>query len=156
LFDFSSPAPVVPPKQTVASPTMAQSSVFNLSQPAPPKPQPAAPAMSSGWGNTDAWGSNEAWSTAHTSPPIPKPAPPQASSGDFGWGSGGLANQSIVPGGGGGFAPARSQAPPKVSADEDFGGWSSAAPVTPGAGTGQAKPATGFSTSEDLFSNVWE
>lgn len=156
LFDFASPAPVVPPKQTVASPTMAQSSVFNLSQPAaPPKPQPAAPAMSSGWGNTDAWGSNDAWNTAKTSPPITKPAPPQASTGDFGWGSGGLANQSIVPGGGGGFAPA-SKAPPKVSADEDFGGWSSAAPATPAAGTGQAKPATGFAASEDLFSNVWE
>jgi stromal membrane-associated protein len=155
LFDFSSPAPSVPPKQTVASPTMAPSSVFNLSQPAPaPNPQPPTPATSTGWGNTDAWGSNDAWSTTHISPPIAKPAPPQASSGDFGWGSGGLASQSIVPGGGGGFAPA-SHAPPKVSADEDFGGWSSAAPVTPAAVT-QAKPATGFAASEDLFSNVWE
>ena len=151
LFDFSSPAPSVPPKQTVASPTIA-SSVFNLSQPAPPpKPQPA-PVTSTGWGNTDAWGSNDAWSIAQSSPPIAKAAPPQTSSGDLGWGSGGLANQSILPGGGGGFAPA-SHAPPKVSADEDFGGWSSAAPATPAAGT---KPATGFATNEDLFSNVWE
>lgn len=156
LFDFSSPAPSVPPKQTVASPTTTQSSVFNLSQPAPP-PKPTAPAMSTaGWGNnTDAWGSNDAWSTAKTSPPITKPASPQASTGAFGWGSGGLANQSIVPGGGGGFAPA-SHTQPKVNADEDFGGWSSAAPVTPAAGTGQAKPASGFTASEDLFSNVWE
>lgn len=53
-----------------------------------------------------------------------------------------------MPGGGGGFTPA-SRAPPKVTADEDFGGWS-AAPAKP------AKPATGFAASEDLFSNVWE
>ncbi|KAB8293962.1 hypothetical protein EYC80_009434 [Monilinia laxa] len=48
--------------------------------------------------------------------------------------------------------------PPKVAADDDFGGWSSAAPApaanaTPGTG----KPAGGFSSGgEDLFSNVWE
>ncbi|KAG0645860.1 ADP-ribosylation factor GTPase-activating effector 2 [Hyphodiscus hymeniophilus] len=153
LFEFSAPAPSVPPKPTVASPTMAASSVFNLSQPAPLPKQQNAPAMSTGWGNTDAWGSNDAWSSSQTSPPVAKPAPPQGS-GDFGWGSAGLASQSIVPGGGGGFAPA-SHAPPKVSVDEDFGGWSSAAPVTPAAGK-QAKPATGFTASEDLFSNVWE
>ena len=157
LFDFSAPSPQpAPPKQTIASPTAQHSSVFNLSQPAPPpKAQPLPPAMS-GWGNNDAWGSNDAWSTAKTSPPINKPAPPQASSGDFGWGSGGsLANQSIVPGGGGGFSPTAGR-PPKVSADEDFGGWSSGAAVTPGAGTAPTKPATGFAASEDLFSNVWE
>jgi len=159
LFDFSTPATqTVVPKQTVASPTQS-SSVFNLSQPVPqPKPQPAAPVMS-GWANTDAWGSNDAWgSAAKTSPPISNPAPSQTSAGDFGgWGSSGasLANQSIVPGGGGGFNTA-SHAPPKVSADEDFGGWSSAAPVTPAVGAGPVKPASGFAASEDLFSNVWE
>ena len=158
LFDFSSPAPQPPPKQTVTSPPVQHSSVFNLSQPAPaPKPQAPAATMS-GWGsNNDAWGSNDAWSsTAATSPPIAKPAPPQASAGDFGWGN--LASQSIVPGGGGGFTPA-SHAPPKVSADEDFGGWS-AAPAAPAVGhshgAAPAKPATGFAASEDLFSNVWE
>jgi stromal membrane-associated protein len=160
LFDFSTPAapPPAPPKQTITSPPATQSSVFNLSQPAPPpKSQPVAPAATiSGWGNSDDWGPNDAWGAAKTSPVMSKPAPPQASTGDFGWGSGGtsLANQSIVPGGGGGFSTA-SAAPPKVTADEDFGGWSSAAPVTPGAGA-QPKPATGFSGGEDLFSNVWE
>lgn len=156
LFDFSSPAPQPPPKQTVASPTAQQSSVFNLSQPAAQlKPQPIA--ATTGWSNTDAWGSNDAWSTVTSDPPISnKPAPPQASAGDFGWASGGaLANQSIVPGGGGKFATAGHQQP-KVSADEDFGGWSTAAPVTPAAGTTPAKPASGFAASEDLFSNVWE
>ncbi|TVY81672.1 Uncharacterized protein LSUE1_G003527 [Lachnellula suecica] len=159
LFDFTTPAQTSPPpKQTIASPTATQSSVFNLSKSAPPpKPQPAPPAATmTGWGNSDAWGSNDAWSTAKTSPVASKPAPVQASSGDFGWGSSAtsLANQSIVPGGGGGFSPGA--AAPKVSADDDFGGWSSAAPVTPGAGTRQAKPATGFSGGDDLFNNVWE
>jgi stromal membrane-associated protein len=150
LFDFSTAAPQPPPKQTATSPTTQPASVFNLSQ-AAAKPQP--PAATSGWGNNDTWGSNDAWSSSTTNPPMAKAAPSPASTADFGWGSGGsLANQRIVPGGGGGFSTA-SQAPPKVSADEDFGGWSSAAPVTPAAGT-SSKP--GFAASEDLFSNVWE
>jgi stromal membrane-associated protein len=158
LFDFSAPSPpAAAPKQTIASPPVQHSSVFNLSQPAPAPPPKANPTVLSGWNNNDAWGSNDAWSSAKTSPPLSKPAPMQTSSGDFGWGSGGtsLANQSIVPGGGGGFSP-KSHGPPKVSVDEDFGGWSSAAPVTSAAGAPRAKPASGFATSEDLFSNVWE
>ncbi|KAG9238903.1 stromal membrane-associated protein-like protein [Amylocarpus encephaloides] len=163
LFDFSTPAspPTQAPKPAVVSPP-AQQSVFNLSQPAAPsQPQPAAPnpmaSMGGGWGNNDAWGSNDAWGTTQ-SPTIAQPAAaPQVSSSNFGgWGSGGtsLANQSIVPGGGGTFSPTTS-APPKVSADEDFGGWSSAAPPTP-AKPNAPKPAAGFAASEDLFSNVWE
>jgi len=157
MFDFTSPAPQAAPKQTIASPSpQQQPSVFNLSQPAPapaPKAQPVA-TTTSGWGN-DAWASNDnAWATpAQASPPMSKP-PPQASSGDLGWGSGGFSNQSIVPGTSGGFAPVNN-GPPKVSADEDFGGWSSAAPVAP-ASNGPPKPATSFAASEDLFSNVWE
>ena len=153
LFDFSapSPQPPVPPKQTVVSPP--PQSVFNLSPPAPaPKSQSAAPAVS-GWNNQDAWGSNAAWSA---SPPLPQTQAPRTNSAGLAWGSGGsLASQSIVPGGGGGFASG-SNGPPKVSADEDFGGWSSAAPAAPAAGTAPAKPAAGFAASEDLFSNVWE
>ncbi|KAH8601351.1 putative GTPase activating protein for Arf-domain-containing protein [Bisporella sp. PMI_857] len=155
LFDFSSPTPQAPPKQIVASPP-AQTSVFNLSQPtsAPaPKAQPTV-AATSGWGN-DAWASNDAWSSAKSSPTLNRAPPPQTSPGDFGWGSSGLANQSIVPGGNGGFTTT-SQGPPKVSADEDFGGWSSAAPVAPAGQKTSTKPAAGFSASEDLFSNVWE
>lgn len=157
MFDFTSPAPHVPPKQTIASPPPQQhSSVFNLSQPAPAPATKAQPAAAtSGWGN-DAWASNDnAWATpAQASPPMSKPPPSQTSSGSLGWGSGGLSNQSIVPGGSGGFAPANN-GPPKVSADEEFGGWSTAAPVAP-ASKGPAKPATSFAASEDLFSNVWE
>jgi stromal membrane-associated protein len=166
LFDFSSPATTkAMPKQAMASPPPQSTSVFNLSAPQPPPPQSQTKPQTtglSGWNNTDAWGSNDAWSStsaapAKVSPPIGKPEPlKQTSSSAFGWASSGsLAGQSIVPGGGGGFTPA-SSAPPKVSADEDFGGWSTAAPVTPGAGTSATKPATGFAASEDLFSNVWE
>ena len=163
LFDFSSPAPMqAPPKQTITSPPAQNTSVFNLSAPQPPPQTKAQPTTStlSGWNSTDAWGSTEAWNNSYVapakiSPSLSKPAPP-AQTNSFGWGSSGsLANQSIVPGGGGGFTPAVS-GPPKVSADEDFGGWSSAAPATPGASSTGAKPATGFAASEDLFSNVWQ
>jgi stromal membrane-associated protein len=149
MFDFSAPAPAPPPKQTVASPP-AQTSVFNLSQPAPQAKAAPAVAATTGWGNDASWGVNDVWSTSQKNPPVTKPPPPQTSSG---WGVAGLANQSIVPGASG-FTPAKPA--PKVSADEDFGGWSSAAPATPASGTAAAKPATGFTASEDLFSNVWE
>lgn len=164
LFDFTSPAPIqAAPKQTGASPPAQNTSVFNLSAPQPPPTPPKTQRTTttlSGWNSTDAWGSTDAWDNSYAapakvSPPISKPAPP-AQTNSFGWGSSGsLANQSIVPGGGGGFTPATS-GPPKVSADEDYGSWSSAAPVTPGASTTSAKPATGFAASEDLFSNVWQ
>lgn len=156
LFDFSTPAVTQPsaPKQTIASPAPQTSSVFNLSQPS--KATPAAPAATS----TNAWSSNDAFSNAWSTPdPVPaaKPLasmPPAQTSagGDFGaWGS--LANTSIVPGSTGGFAQVQK---PKVSNDEDFGGWSSAAvPAAPTA-AGATKPATGFAGGEDLFSNVWE
>lgn len=166
LFDFSSPAVTqAVPKQAMASPPPHSISVFNLSAPQPTLAQSQTKPQTtglSGWNNTDAWGSNDAWSStsvapAKVSPQVNKPAPlAQTSSSAFGWASSGsLASQNIVPGGGGGFTPA-SSAPPKVSADEEFGGWSSAAPVTPGAGSTATKPATGFAASEDLFSNVWE
>lgn len=160
LFDFGGAAPSASAtKPLPTSPPAQTSSVFNLNrQPSIQSSTTRAPApTSSGWGsNTDAWGSNDAWSTSDMAPAKPTAAPPlQTSSNDFGWGSGNgsLANQSIVPGGSGGFSTSNGS-PPKVSADEDFGGWSSAAPVTPAAGG--AKPATSFAASEDLFSNVWE
>jgi stromal membrane-associated protein len=149
LFDFSTPASQPPaPKQTVASPP--QQSVFNLSPSAPaPKAQSAAPAVS-GWSNHDAWGSNAAWGASPPSNPAPAP---RASGAELGWGSGG-SGASPSMGGSGGFAAAGT-VQPKVSADEDFGSWSTAAPAAP-AGTAPAKQGAGFAASEDLFSNVWE
>jgi stromal membrane-associated protein len=162
LFDFSTSPVSIAPKQTVTSPPPQHNSVFNLSAKPPlsPPQTKTSPALS-GWNNTDPWGSNEAWSSAASrstkvnSPVIGQLPPVRSGANDLGWGSGGpLANQSIVPGGIGGFKPAVS-VPPKVSADEDFGGWSSAAPATPSSGV-PPKKSGGFATSEDLFSNVWE
>ena len=55
-------------------------------------------------------------------------------------------------------APSAAPKPaPTVSADEDFGGWTSAAPVSNTIpSTNTSKPASGFGGSDDLFSNVWE
>jgi stromal membrane-associated protein len=156
LFDFSEPSPAsTAPKQAIASPTMQASSVFNLSQPAPQTKSQPPPASIGGWGsNNDAWGTTEAWGSTKVASPT-NPPPQQTSSTSFGWGSGtgSLANQSIVPGGSG--FNTSGHAAPKVSADEDFGGWSSAAPATP-ATNAPGKPAAGFGASEDLFSNVWQ
>lgn len=164
LFDFSAPSSqAAPARQAVPAPQPAQNlSVFNLSAPqsatqAPAKAQPA-PAAMGGWSsNNDAWASNDAWNTA--SPAAGKAPPIQTSTDSFGWGSGGgLASQSIVPGGGGGGGfSAANAGPPKVSADEEFGGWSSAAPpMTPITPATSAKPTSGYTANEDLFSNVWE
>jgi stromal membrane-associated protein len=174
LFDFGSPAPqpAAPPAQV--SPPAVSNSVFNLSSnPQKPQATPVSPAMappsnplgatsSTNWSNSDVWGNN-AWGAPEPSvtsnPPLKSPALNKSSttnsSNDFGWGGGGsstvgsasLANQSIVPGSTGGFAP-------KVAADEEFGGWTSS--TGPSASSGNAKPAGGFGASEDLFSNVWQ
>ncbi|KAF2397011.1 ArfGap-domain-containing protein [Trichodelitschia bisporula] len=143
LFDLMSAPPLSPPKATTPAPAPAANSVFNLSAPAPaPKPQPAAPAMSAAF---DPWGSNEAWGDVTTAP-----AAPATSSATTGaWDSGnGFGNGFGVP----------KAAVPQVSADEDFGGWSSA-PAPPHPGTKvevpKSKPGGGFG-GDDLFSNVWE
>lgn len=160
LFDFSStPQSPPPPKQNIGSPTTQSTSVFNLSTPAsPPKPTTQPAPTSNAWASaaSDPWGSGNAWST----PDPPSSSMNQASlpaqnnrSNSFGWGSGSLANQSIVPGGSGGFTPSASAGPPKVSADEDFGSWSSAPSSKPAV---PAKPSGGLGGNDDLFSNVWE
>ncbi|KAK4643574.1 ARF GAP with effector function(s) [Podospora bellae-mahoneyi] len=153
LFDFSSPAPSQPapaPKPAVSSPPMTSSSVFNLSQPKPaPAPAPAPVATSntlgsfggSGFSGADVWGGN-AWASDEPA----KPEPPKATtstSNDFGWGS--FSSQPIVPSASGGFAPA-----PKVTADEEFGGWTSGT-----TSTSTSKPAVPGGDS-DLFNNVWQ
>ena len=131
LLDLSMPSHPAP-----TSPPAASSSAFNLSQPAAPKPAPAAaPVNYSGFSNMDAWGSNDVWGSNASAPaPAPAAAPPSMSA----------VHAPKSPGWG---APA--------TADDDFGGWSSAAPQQT---TSQpAKPAGGFGGgNDDLFSNVWE
>lgn len=146
LFDFSTPAPAPAP---VASTT--SSSVFNLSQ---PKSPPAVSAttnsnpMASMGGGSDVWGGN-AWADPAPKAPSPQLSKPAA---DFGgWGSssmgGSLANTPIVPGASGGMVTQ-----PKVTADEEFGGWTSST----GAPTSSSGGGKAMGGSEDLFSNVWE
>ncbi|KAL9059643.1 MAG: hypothetical protein Q9206_001399 [Seirophora lacunosa] len=167
LFDFSDPAPSQP---TVASkpppPSSTLDSAFNLSAPKSvsqptPKSAPLAPVSSSafsGFSNDDPWGSNNAWATPEPSTAA-KPSSEIRSSAitttnDFSsWGN---STSSSHPGGG-----STSKQTPKIIADEDFGGWNSAAPETPAASNpplqSTSKPSGGgFGASEDLFSNVWE
>ncbi|KAK4147466.1 uncharacterized protein C8A04DRAFT_34170 [Dichotomopilus funicola] len=161
LFDFSTTSPPAPaPQPALASTTNTTSpSVFNLtaSQSKASSPPTATTGASgplgggSSWGGADVWGGN-AWATPSAEAPkpvleTPKPAAP--SGGDMGWAA--LANQPIVPGASGGFAP-------QVAADEEFGGWTSS--TTPAGnksgGNNASKPGGGFGGGDDLFSNVWQ
>ena len=148
--------------QKASTPSINLNSAFNLSAPAPPQPKTSAIAPSktnstfSGFGDTDPWGSNEAWTTPEpapsaTKPPVTKSPPVATPSNDLGWGDNITSNAGLG-----------SQAPPKITADEDFGGWSSAAPVSPPVSkppqtqsNGSKPNGGGFGTSDDLFSNVW-
>ena len=172
LFDLASPPSqtTTSPPPPVMSPPASSSSVFNLSSPqtnsapqqSPPKTTAAPAFATSGISGADVWGGN-AWAAPGPAAPVapaapaalPAPSNPPAatsSSNDFGWGASGgsFASTPIVPGSGGGFNPQ-----PKVSADEEFGGWASS--TGPSNNNKPAsKPAGGFGgADEDLFSNVW-
>ncbi|KAI9769078.1 MAG: hypothetical protein M1840_004429 [Geoglossum simile] len=159
LFDFSSTSsPAMQPTRTPTAVPVSSNSVFNLSaKPIEPQTQqptgqtrtaaPTSTAFGSGWASTDAWGSNEAWATPDTSAK-PTMTP---SSNDFGLGSTTSGSNALNP----------PPVPKAISADEDFGGWSSAGHTvsTPKAATpgkGNVGAGTGFAGSDDLFSNVWE
>ena len=169
LFDFSEPSARIqapPPVTSTPIPPPKSNSIFNLSTPAP-APQPAAKVAAappqptakknSSFSNIDAWGSSDAWATpesttATTAAPQQKPItsaklPSIPMSNDFSaWGAPPIASNNQASALSNGFANG-SQAPPRVAPDEDFGGWSSAAPATPAVAnppTQQNKP-TGFS-----------
>ncbi|KAJ5460751.1 uncharacterized protein N7458_002303 [Penicillium daleae] len=126
----------------------------SIHPPAPAKPTvPVATAAAGGVmsASIDPWGGN-AWGTPD---PVPAPAPAPAVSS--------TSNMMNLPDtltandiGSGWGAP--SKPTPTVAADEDFGGWTSAAPVSSGTtSTTTSKPAGGFGGgADDLFSNVWE
>ncbi|KHN99133.1 stromal membrane-associated protein [Metarhizium album ARSEF 1941] len=169
LFDLSAPtSQSSPPPPQASSASATANSAFALSSPQIKPAAPAPTATSSAFGSAamsaaDVWGSSE-WTTpasaAATGPtaqalPSPQqakaPAPVPVAAADFGWGnpSSSFANTAIVPGSGGGFNPA-----PKVTADEEFGGWASS---TGPSDTGKpAAPKSGFGGDDDLFSNVWQ
>ncbi|KAK2761735.1 hypothetical protein FQN54_001563 [Arachnomyces sp. PD_36] len=155
LFDMSSamspPATTFPPPATTSPPASELNSAFNLSAPKKePASQPPPPAVSANLfsGNMDPWGS-DAWSTPEPAPAPKAPAstmamkvPDTITANDVGsaWGK-----------------PAP-KPQPTVSADEDFGGWTSAPPAVPSGmnNSSSTKPAGGFPANDDLFSNVWE
>ncbi|KAH0565491.1 hypothetical protein GP486_001116 [Trichoglossum hirsutum] len=169
LFDFSSPpAATQSTQKPTISPTNSKS-VFNLSaQPLKSASTQqhssqattetsASATLSPGWASTDAWGSNDAWatpdtSTKHTTTPPVATLQPNLTSTDFGWSStGGELEASNT--------LSHPPAPKTVSADEDFGGWSSASRTdsTPKVSASVGKTSgTGFVGNDDLFSNVWE
>lgn len=146
------PAPVAKmPSPPIQSPP-AFNSAFNLSSPtttAPkpaPVPQPTRPAMTSQssasmfdpWGGADsnAWGA-------------PEPAKPAAPKVELGSVPSRITPNDISGGWGAPISGAsKPTAQPTVAADEDFGGWTSAA--TPAA----TKPTGGFGGS-DPFDNPW-
>ncbi|KAM5348746.1 hypothetical protein ACJ41O_008569 [Fusarium nematophilum] len=170
LFDLSAPVTTSPPPPQL-SVQASTSSAFNLSSPQSPPAAPApattttAAATTSSFGGlsgADVWGGN-AWAAPAAPAPAPVSAPapvqkspelPKPAGNDFGWGNSGgsFASTPIIPGASGGFNPA-----PKVSADEEFGGWSTA-PSAPsgGAAAAGAKSSGGFGGDDDLFSNVWQ
>ncbi|OAA70318.1 stromal membrane-associated protein [Cordyceps fumosorosea ARSEF 2679] len=177
LFDLSAPVSQSSPPPVSPPATAPAHSVFNLSAPqSKPATSPAATAPiantgslggfggAAGLSGVDAWGGNE-WATPApapvqaTSPPIAAAAQPAASkpvvSNDMGWGasSSAFANTPIIPGAGGGFSPA-----PKVTADEEFGGWASSTGMGGQSATtsGAPKSGGGFGGDDDLFSNVWQ
>ncbi|MCJ1282488.1 hypothetical protein MMC26_001811 [Xylographa opegraphella] len=188
LLDLSSPGMIQSARPAYPSNTMA--SVFNLSAPAQPSNyqpviQSSAPPTKStfsGVSNSDPWGSSDPWANSEPAAMTPQaqsiksPSTTSATASDFGWGNsaasagagsgGGFSIQS--PPGGRGFGSS-SAVPPKIAAEEDFGGWNTAAPETPASPnppTISAVPRTEPQNqqrqqmfnpppTEDLFSNVW-
>ncbi|PWY91951.1 ArfGap-domain-containing protein [Aspergillus sclerotioniger CBS 115572] len=165
LFGFSSPAPAAPaavsppPPFASTSPQQELKSAFSLTPaPAPaqaPKPASTTASVASVLPPTtiDPWGGN-AWGTPDPAPAAaPAPSsmmkvPDTLTANDVGggWGTPALS--------------AGSKPAPTVAADEDFGGWASAAPISSTTTTtnrnASSKPAGGFGGADDLFSNVWE
>ncbi|MCJ1397478.1 hypothetical protein MMC11_000671 [Xylographa trunciseda] len=190
LLDLSSPATLQSARPVNPSKTMA--SVFNLSVPAKPSNyqpviQSSAPPTKStfaGVSNSDPWGTGDPWANTEPAAMTPQaqsiksPSVSSATASEFGWGNSAASAAGLGAGGGGGFgiqSPPGGRgfggpiaSPPKVAAEEDFGGWNTAAPETPASPNPPQLSATpkvesqnqqrqqSFSPpTEDLFSNVW-
>ncbi|OCK80912.1 ArfGap-domain-containing protein [Lepidopterella palustris CBS 459.81] len=155
LFDLSTPAvtSAAAPKAPISSPSINLNSAFNLSAPVlpsqpQPKPQSTTTPSFSGFSNLDAWGTTEAWAGSSNSTTTTTNTTAHTAPKSSGWGA------------------TAKPISPSISQDEDFGGWSSAAPATTtfhtntharthGAGAAAPKPL-GSMGGDDLFSNVWE
>ena len=156
------PPPPVPPPTKVTSPTTTSTSninsAFNLSSPstsAPaPKPGsalPKSPQMVSQNSSTmfDPWSSSNdnTWAT-----PDPAPAKPNAPTVDIGKPPTRITPNDISGGWGAPISSAKN--PPTITADEDFGGWTSAS-ATQTPATGPSKSGGGFGGASDPFDNPW-
>jgi stromal membrane-associated protein len=155
-------APPVPPPTTVSSPmpppTNNISSAFNLSSnpTSAPAPQPTSavrkpPPMVSQTSSAmfDPWSSanDNTWGT-----PDSAPAKPKAPSIDIGKPPSRITPNDISGGWGAPISSAKN--PPTITADEDFGGWTSAS-ATQTPATGLSKTSGGFSSASDPFDNPW-
>lgn len=166
---FASSTPASPPKPappTVSSPpasTANLNSAFNLSSPtvtAPkPAPQPASQTFNAPAGPQnnaalfDPWGSNNDSPWGAPEPAPAKPVPPKV---ELGQPPAHITPNDIS--GGWGEPLSSNSKPtqqPTVTADEDFGGWTSASTTqTPAAAPG--KPSGGgFGGASDPFDNPW-
>ncbi|KIX05770.1 uncharacterized protein Z518_03742 [Rhinocladiella mackenziei CBS 650.93] len=156
----SPPKPAPPPMSSPPASTSTLNSAFNLSsQPAPaptpasqPFKSPAIPQNNSAM--FDPWGSG-----AESSPwgaPEPAPAKPEPPKVELGRPPAHITPNDIS-GGWGEPISAASNKPtqPTVTADEDFGGWTSASTTqTPGAAPPKASGG-GFGGASDPFDNPW-
>ncbi|MCJ1478385.1 hypothetical protein MMC13_007065 [Lambiella insularis] len=166
-------------------------------QPMTQSSAPPTKSTFSGMSNADPWGSSDPWANSEPAVMTPQaqsiksPAASSATASDFGWGNTGTTpaqSAGLGAGGGTGFGghfPAGSggfgvqsppvtrgfgstgRSPPKITAEEDFGGWNTAAPETPAVPNppsisppkveshGQQRQASFTAPQEDLFSNVW-
>ena len=192
VFNLSAPKPALPYQpvvQSSAPPTQSTFPTFSNVDAwgsndawASPEPTPStvqaksakSPSMSSAIQNDFGWGDV---TSSNSSLPrsVKSPKVSSATTNDFEW-------ENTVSTSTGGFGTASpssngfssqtattvqkfdTSAPPAITADEDFGGWNSAAPETPAvsgvpplqSSSQTSKPAGGLNAGEDLWSNVWQ
>ena len=190
VFNLSAPKPSSQYQQVVQSSAPAPQSTFSNFSTADPwgshdpwaSVEPAAETLPDkskktatvasaatgdfGWGNSTST-NNGLFGTNKS------PVPSSTTTSDFGWGN--SSPTSPAPGGyngngfnmsslAKGFGTETPSAQPTITADEDFGGWNSAASETPAAAaapsvaktSSQAGKQPGGFASDDLWSNVWQ
>ncbi|ERF72829.1 hypothetical protein EPUS_04264 [Endocarpon pusillum Z07020] len=161
-FASADPPPVPQPaKIPSSSPSSTFNSAFNLSAPPAPPPKPNAASKPPPLVSQNSSAIFDPWSSAHdntawgTSEPTPAPSKPKAPTVDIGKPPTHITPNDISSGWGEPITS--SQKPgqnPSITADEDYGGWTSASNnQTPTASA--AKPSGGFAGASDPFDNPW-
>lgn len=159
---FAAPAPPPAPPLTKVSPSPPSNvkSAFNLSAPPVPPSKPAAvpkppplvsqssSAMFDPWSSTNdnAWGSSD---------PAPAPSKPKAPTVDIGKPPAHITPNDISSGWGDPISSSqRAGQTPSITADEDYGGWTSAS-TTQTPTVAPKKSSGGFGGASDPFDNPW-